>query len=196
MVGTRFIASESLENPSAKTGVFGAEIGNWFSERLPHMGAKKKYKAHISKYVRPILKYLRHIFCSLKTRPAGAGDQRPFGRISVCLLAPKMRTKRRHGRVARHRTGLCPATTLVEARFIAPHKRRMAGGLTDLPFGGECKLKIPQPFAGLRDSCVICRGCPYLTRTFCLPTMYMPFARPLVAPARATLRRMSTPSML
>ena len=61
---------------------------------------------------------------------------------------------------------------------------------------GECKLKIPQPFAGLRDSCVICRGCPYLTRTFCLPTMYMPFARPLVALARATLRRMSTPSML
>ena len=32
------------------------------------MGAKRKYKAHISKYVRPILKYLRHIFCPLKTR--------------------------------------------------------------------------------------------------------------------------------
>jgi len=27
------------------------KIENWFSERLPHMGAKKKYKAHISKYV-------------------------------------------------------------------------------------------------------------------------------------------------
>ena len=24
---------------------------NWFSARSPHMGAKKKYKAHISKYV-------------------------------------------------------------------------------------------------------------------------------------------------
>jgi hypothetical protein len=32
------------------------------------MGANKKYKAHISKYVRPILKYLRHIFPPLKTR--------------------------------------------------------------------------------------------------------------------------------
>ena len=31
--------------------------------------------------------------------------------------------------------------------------------------------KIPQPFAGLRDSVVICRENPYLTRTFCLPTM-------------------------
>ena len=31
------------------------------------MGAKKKYKAHISKYVRHILKYLRPIFCPLKT---------------------------------------------------------------------------------------------------------------------------------
>ena len=39
-----------------KTGAGGRplrvrEIENWFSVRLPHMGAKKKYKAHISKYV-------------------------------------------------------------------------------------------------------------------------------------------------
>ena len=27
------------------------KIENWFSARLPHMGEKKKYKAHISKYV-------------------------------------------------------------------------------------------------------------------------------------------------
>ena len=32
------------------------------------MGAKKKSKAHISKYVPCILKYLRPIFCPLKTR--------------------------------------------------------------------------------------------------------------------------------
>ena len=25
------------------------KIENWFSERLPHMGERKKYKAHISK---------------------------------------------------------------------------------------------------------------------------------------------------
>ena len=31
------------------------------------MGAKKKYKAHILKYVPCILKYLRPIFCPLKT---------------------------------------------------------------------------------------------------------------------------------
>ena len=27
------------------------KIENWFSVCLPHMGVKKKYKAHISKYV-------------------------------------------------------------------------------------------------------------------------------------------------
>ena len=32
------------------------------------VGARKKYKAHISKYVRPILKYVRHIFRPLQTR--------------------------------------------------------------------------------------------------------------------------------
>ncbi len=32
------------------------------------MGEKKKYKAHILKYVPCILKYLRPIFCPLKTR--------------------------------------------------------------------------------------------------------------------------------
>ena len=32
------------------------------------MGAKKKSKAHILKYVPCILKYLRPIFCPLKTR--------------------------------------------------------------------------------------------------------------------------------
>jgi len=30
---------------------FVRKIENWFSERLPRMGANKKYKAHISKYV-------------------------------------------------------------------------------------------------------------------------------------------------
>ena len=36
------------------------------------MGEKKKYKAHILKYVPCILKYLRPIFCPLKTRSKNA----------------------------------------------------------------------------------------------------------------------------
>jgi len=36
------------------------------------MGEKKKYKAHISKYVRPFLKYLRPFFRPLKTRSENA----------------------------------------------------------------------------------------------------------------------------
>ena len=62
VVGTRFIASKSLENPSAKTGVFGAEIGNWFSERLPQMGERKKLVARISKSEPLILKSKPLIF--------------------------------------------------------------------------------------------------------------------------------------
>ena len=67
------------------------KIENWFSVCKPHVGANKKY-------VRHILKYKAHIFRPLKTRPAGAGDQWPFGHKTICLLAPKMQTKRRHGR--------------------------------------------------------------------------------------------------
>ena len=58
------------------------------------MGAKKKLVARISKSEPLILKSKPLIFCPLKTRPAGAGDQWPFGRISVCLRVPKMRTNK------------------------------------------------------------------------------------------------------
>ena len=82
---------------------------NWFSAVLAHMGAKKKYKAHISKYVWPILKYLRHIFCPLKT---------------TLKHAPKMRTKHRHAPAgAGCRENIYPMIkingNIVETRFIA-----------------------------------------------------------------------------
>ena len=112
-----------------KTGAGGRplrvrENGNWFSERLPHMGERKKLVARISKSEPLILKSKPLIFCSLKTRPAGAGDQLPFGRISVCLLAPKMRTKRRHAPAgAGCRENIYPMIkingNIVETRFIA-----------------------------------------------------------------------------
>ena len=51
------------------------ENENWFSARLPHVGARKKYKAHISKYVRHILKYKAHIFRPLKTRLKTGGAE-------------------------------------------------------------------------------------------------------------------------
>ena len=156
MVGTRFIASESLENPSAKTGVFGAE--NWklvFRAFTPH-GRKEKISGS-----------------DFKIRATN------FKKQATNFLPPENYIE------------TCPENA--DKTQTRPRVTACAGMNRCL---GECKLKIPQPFAGLRDSCVICRGCPYLTRTFCLPTMYMPFARPLVALARATLRRMSTPSVV
>ena len=51
------------------------ENENCFSARLPHVGARKKYKAHISKYVRHILKYKTHIFRPLKTRLKTGGAE-------------------------------------------------------------------------------------------------------------------------
>ena len=81
---------------SGNNSFFVRKIENWFSERLPRMGAKKKLVARILKSEPLILKSKPLIFCPLKTRPAGAGDQWPFGHISVCLRVPKMRTKRRH----------------------------------------------------------------------------------------------------
>ena len=81
---------------SGNNSFFVRKIENWFSERLPRMGAKKKLVARILKSEPLILKSKPLIFCPLKTRPAGAGDQWPFRRISVCLRVPKMRTKRRY----------------------------------------------------------------------------------------------------
>ena len=175
-----------------KTGAGGRplrvrENGNWFSERLPHMGERKKLVARISKSEPLILKSKPLIFCSLKTRPAGAGDQLPFGRISVCLLAPKMRTKHRHApagagcreniypmikingnivetrfiassglvysaeSISRYNDLFRDAMNLYEARFIAP---LLGDGRRGNRFRvrGEYTLKIPQPFAGVRDS--------------------------------------------
>ena len=55
------------------------------------MGAKKKSKAHISKYAPFILKYLRPIFCPLKTRLKTVPKRRtnrdkPFDRFLCALL--------------------------------------------------------------------------------------------------------------
>ncbi len=55
------------------------------------MGAKKKSKAHILKYVPCILKYLRPIFCPLKTRLKTVPKRRtnrdkPFDRFLCALL--------------------------------------------------------------------------------------------------------------
>ena len=46
----------------SKTDFSSPENGYSFSEGYTQVGEKKKIKAHISKYVRPFLKFLRHIF--------------------------------------------------------------------------------------------------------------------------------------
>ena len=60
---------EEVENFVTEKAGSGAEIGNWFSERLPHMGERKKLVARISKSEPLILKSKPLIFCPLKTRP-------------------------------------------------------------------------------------------------------------------------------
>ena len=71
------------------------KIENWFSERLPRMGARKKLVARISKSEPLILKSKPLIFCPLKTRPAGAGDQWPFGHKTICYMFRKCGQKSR-----------------------------------------------------------------------------------------------------
>ena len=65
------------------------KIENWFSERLPRMGEKKKLVARILKSEPLILKSKPLIFCPLKTRPADAGNQWSFGHKTVCYMPRK-----------------------------------------------------------------------------------------------------------
>ena len=53
---------------SGNNSFFVRKIENWFSERLPRMGAKKKLVARILKSEPLILKSKPLIFCPLKTR--------------------------------------------------------------------------------------------------------------------------------
>ena len=62
---------------------------NLFSMRLPHIGARKKLVARISKSEPLILKSKPLIFCPLKTRPADAGNQWSFGHKTVCYMPRK-----------------------------------------------------------------------------------------------------------
>ena len=77
------------KNRAGKRAFSGRKSENWFSERLPRMGAKKKLVARISKSEPLILKSKPLIFCPVKTRPAGAGDQWPFGHKTVCYMPRK-----------------------------------------------------------------------------------------------------------
>ena len=57
------------------------------------MRARKKLVARILKSEPLILKFKPLISAPQKTRPAGAGDQWPFGHNTVCLYARKTQTK-------------------------------------------------------------------------------------------------------
>ena len=92
-------AVAAADKNSAKTGAEKRPFGvrkseNWFSARLPHMGAKKKYVPCILKYVRPI-------FCPLKTRlkmlmkmPTNADTALLFEKR--CLVFAPPSTRNRH----------------------------------------------------------------------------------------------------
>ena len=50
------------QNQGKKNGLSDGKNVCSFSEGYTQVGEKKKFKAHILKFVGPILKYLRHIF--------------------------------------------------------------------------------------------------------------------------------------
>ena len=95
VVGTRFIASESLENPSAKTGVFGAE--NWklvFRAFTPH-GRKEKIQGTYFKICLTYFKISQTYFLSpenrgmkIKTNKAGGVPRRRVRLMSTCTKRP------------------------------------------------------------------------------------------------------------
>ena len=92
---------------------------NWFSERLPRMGAKKKLVARISKSEPLILKSKPLIFHPVKTRPAGAGDQWPFGHKTICYMFRKCGQKSRaawRGRMWNVKRGIRAAVCSGSAR--------------------------------------------------------------------------------
>ena len=84
---------------------------NCFSKRYTRIGAKKKYKAHNSKYVWPILKYVRHIFCLLKTR--SKSTLKPQTNKDTRILHLKMRGKTGKNTVMKSEPFFCTKTGVV-----------------------------------------------------------------------------------
>jgi lipid II:glycine glycyltransferase (peptidoglycan interpeptide bridge formation enzyme) len=71
--GPALVPTAKTDIRDTKTGAVkyrfcSRKIENCFSAHYTHIGERKKYKAHISKYVRPFLKFLRPFFRPLKTR--------------------------------------------------------------------------------------------------------------------------------
>ena len=62
------------------------KIENWFSERLPHMGDKKKLVARISKSEPLILKSKPLIFCPQKTRFKTTPKMRTKKALRFCVI--------------------------------------------------------------------------------------------------------------
>ena len=103
-----FIASPRVEKPCRKTGVFGAEKRKLvFRAFIPHLGKEKicltyfeicqtYFKIQGTYFFSPELPLKHAPKRQTKRRhvPAGAGDQLPFGRKTVCLRAPGRRIKK------------------------------------------------------------------------------------------------------
>ena len=115
---------------------------NWFSVCLSHMGAKKKLVARILKSEPLILKSKPLIFCPLKTRPASAGDQWPFGHKTVCYMPRKCRQNADTVRG----TGRC-TTCAAYMRLHEPHSRMRLQGLRGAacftPACAQCGKALP-----------------------------------------------------
>ena len=98
-----FIASPRVEKPCRKTGVFGAEKRKLvFRAFIPHLGKEKicltyfeicqtYFKIQGTYFFPPELPLKHAPKRQTKRRhaPAGAGDQRPFGRKTVCYMPRK-----------------------------------------------------------------------------------------------------------
>ena len=86
------IRTKNQCKPNTKKQLFwNKKSENWFSPHYTHIGEKKKYKAHILKYVPCILKYLRHIFCFLWAGSRNGRQKRLFfgALIFIKALPPK-----------------------------------------------------------------------------------------------------------
>lgn len=86
---------------------------------IPRFSEGKKLVARISKSEPLILKSKPLIFCPLETRPAGAGDQWPFGHKTVCYMFRKCGQKSRaawRGRMWNVKRGIRAAVCSGSAR--------------------------------------------------------------------------------
>ena len=119
----RRIAYKGWKTCAGKRAFPGRENENWFSVRLPRMGAKKKYVRCILNYVRHISNYVGHIFCPVKT---------------ALKHTQKMRTKYGH------------APRCAAPNGATPGNHPCRGGLCvdNLRVRGECTLKNPATLCG------------------------------------------------